>query len=464
MHRRAVSLLIAVVAGLIGVGCSTGAPDHVRIGLVAPLSGERAYLGQEIRDGARLAVEDLNAAGGLLGEPVELVVRDDSDLVDVPGHLGQLAERSRVSAVVGPETPGVLLGPRNPLSRRDVPAVLATGFAGDLSRAASTVVRTVPSARDQALALGRWLRQAREINAVALLVADPLEGDLAARSVTSGLDEAGVDLAAVVEADATAGDLSAAVDRLRDRAPDAGAALLWASPPAAARATRAARGLGWDVQLMVPATAFVAEYRTLARAASEGVVMAFPFREAWFGPEMQRWLVRWHTRHGIGSLAQLDTLVLDLPVAGLAAYDAVGLIAAAVRDAGTRRPAAVADALAEVSHDGLLQRYALGGDTTGAGDDRDPREAWSPDDLYVARFHNYAVVYDIDPRLDTARQRRFYRFQVQASYLPDEILDGPAGDVIRGLLNEGRRSAPAYEPPAPPPGPVATPEPGGPSP
>lgn len=443
MRTAAVVVLVILAAG----ACAPGPPEHVRLGLVAPLQGERAYLGREVRAGVELAVEDLNDAGGLLGRPVELVVEDDSDLIDLPAELADLAERARVSAVIGPEAPGILLGPRSPLSRRDVPALLATAFGGRLTDAATTVVRTVPSARDQGLALARWFVEVRSTAAVAVLVADAVEGRVAGDALVSGLQDGGVEVPAVVAADPDAPDLGPAVANLRRRAPEVGAVLLWAPPPAAARATVAVRAQRWDVQVAVPASAFVGEYRSLARAASEGVVLPFPFRASWFGPEMERWLVRWSREQGIGTLADLQTLVLDLPVAALAAHDAVGLLAAAVQEAGSREPSDVAQALQQVAYDGLLRRYDLAGDG----------EAWEADDLYVARFHHLAVLYDTDPRLDAARQRRLYDLQVNLRYLPDDLLQGPSGDAVRRVLQQRRATAPPYEPPLPPPGPVARP-------
>ncbi|MBW3562543.1 MAG: ABC transporter substrate-binding protein [Actinobacteria bacterium] len=445
MRTLAVCLVCAVLLG----ACGLGPPDRVVLGLVVPLSGDRAYLGLEVENGVRMAVEDLNDDGGLLGRRVELAVRDDSDLVDLPAQLAELAERQRVTAVIGPEAPAVLLGPRNPLSRRDVPALLATGFTGDLAEAGSTVFRTVPSAHDQAVRLGRWLTEERRIDDVAVLVADPVEGQLAADALREGLGQAGAAVVAEVLADPDAPDLRPAVARLQRRAGTAGAVILWGPPAAAARATRAVRDLGWDVQIAVPSSAFVGEYRTLAERASEGVVLPFPFREDWFGPEMERWLVRWYRDHGLEALPDLDTLVLDLPVAGLAAYDAVMLVAEAVEEAGSREPAEVADALTAVTYEGLLRTYRFG---------PDDREAWELEDLHVARVHNFAVVYDVDPRLDQDRQRRFYQYQVELSYLPDAVLQGPAGEVIRDALEAQRRRAPDYVPPSPPPGPVARPE------
>jgi branched-chain amino acid transport system substrate-binding protein len=444
--RRGCRLAAAVAATALLAACGTAAPDHVRIGVLAPLTGPRAFLGQEVANGAELAVADLNRRGGLLGEDVELVTVDDAELVDLPGQLADLAERHRVSVVIGPEAPGVLTGPRSPLSRRDVPALLPTAFTGDLASADTFVARTAPSARAQAERLGRWLHDVRGADSIAVLVADPIEGAAATDALRDGLDGTGVDVVAVRRADGAASDLSPAVRRLRADAGEVDAVLLWGPPPAAARATLAVRALTWDVQVVVPASAFVAEYRRLTGAASEGVVLAFPFREQWFGPTLTSWMLRYHGEHGISALPGLDTLVLDLPVAAVAAYDAVMVAADAIEHADSRTPADVAAALADVRTDGILRDYDLG-----------DHEAYAAADLHVARFHRLGVVYDIDPRLDVAAQRRFWQLQVSAGFLPDEALAGPAGALIEALVDRRQDDVPTYRPPLPPPGPVARP-------
>lgn len=443
-RTRRLAPLIALLA-VAATACGTGTPDHVRIGVVAPLSGTRAWLGQEVVAGARLAVEDLNEAGGLLGAPVELVIADDADLTSMPGQLADLAERARVSAVIGPEAPGVLVGPRSPLTRREVPALLPSAFGGQLEDASTFVARTVPSARAQATRLGQWLAEVRRIDQVAVLLADPIEGSLARPDLRAGLAGGGVDTAAVVEADGDAADLRPSVAALRRRAPDARAVLLWGPPSAAARATTAVRDLGWDVQIAVPASAFVAEYRTLAGDAIEGVVAVFPFDEAWFTGDLVPWMIRYQVRHGLGLLPQLDTLVIDVPVAAVSAYDAVGLVGAAVEAADSRVPAEVADALATTTYDGLLRDYDLGG-----------RESWTAEDLYVARFHELALTFDVDPRLDADEQRELWRAQVTL-----ELFEGEAPPAIAALLErlagERQGDPPTYEPPLPPPQPVGRP-------
>ena len=67
--------LIAVVAGVLLVACWSSEP--LRIGFVGGLSGPVADLGEAGRDGALLAVEEANAAGGVGGRSIELRMHDD---------------------------------------------------------------------------------------------------------------------------------------------------------------------------------------------------------------------------------------------------------------------------------------------------------------------------------------------------------------------------------------------------
>lgn len=441
--RRGLGLLAAVA--MLGPACGTGTPDNVRIGVVAPLTGPQAFLGQELLAGAELAVEEINANGGLLGEPVELVVIDDADLTSLPAQLADLAEVARVTAVIGPESPGVLLGARSPLTRRNVPAILPTAFAGDLTTAPSTVVRTVPSARAQASALAAWLADERGVDEVAILMADPAEASLAAADLRDGLADHDVAVAATVAADGRANDMRAPIAALRDRAPDVRAVLLWGPPATVANATVAVRQLDWDVQILLPASSFVAEFRTLAAEASEGVVFAAPLRSEWFAGELPGWLLRYHAQEGIGLLPQLDTLVLDVPVLAIAASEAVRLVASAVEQTGSRVPDEVGAALVSGTHEGMLMPYDLG-----------DREAWSPDDLSIARLHHLAITFDVDPDYDQEAQRRFWEAQITLDILPDDLEGSPLQALVEALLgSRGDAPLPQYEPPLPGPGPVA---------
>jgi branched-chain amino acid transport system substrate-binding protein len=81
-HRGNVAGLITsascVLAAALGFAASAAqAASPIRIGMVAPLTGAAAESGKFQTNGAKLAVEEINKAGGVLGRPLELVIEDD---------------------------------------------------------------------------------------------------------------------------------------------------------------------------------------------------------------------------------------------------------------------------------------------------------------------------------------------------------------------------------------------------
>jgi branched-chain amino acid transport system substrate-binding protein len=72
-----------LMSSLLAVGVVTfaafGGPARadILIGLAGPITGKEAWLGEQFQRGAELAVADLNAAGGVLGQKVELITVDD---------------------------------------------------------------------------------------------------------------------------------------------------------------------------------------------------------------------------------------------------------------------------------------------------------------------------------------------------------------------------------------------------
>jgi branched-chain amino acid transport system substrate-binding protein len=79
MHLRSWKKLVLVL-GLFSAmgmaGAQTGKP--LRVGLIGPFTGPSADFGVPMLNGARLAVDEINAAGGFMGRLLELVVKDDS--------------------------------------------------------------------------------------------------------------------------------------------------------------------------------------------------------------------------------------------------------------------------------------------------------------------------------------------------------------------------------------------------
>ncbi|MDR1251648.1 MAG: ABC transporter substrate-binding protein [Treponema sp.] len=81
--------------------------NTVAIGAVFPLSGGVAFYGVESRDGALLAIEEINAAGGLLGKKLTLISEDDEgDGAKSINAFTKLTTRDKVSFVLGSSTSG----------------------------------------------------------------------------------------------------------------------------------------------------------------------------------------------------------------------------------------------------------------------------------------------------------------------------------------------------------------------
>jgi branched-chain amino acid transport system substrate-binding protein len=97
----AVIVVIALIS--IGVYYITTAGGEIPIGMVAPISGTFAEAGKWAVNGAQLAVEELNASGGVLGKQLRLVVQDEGQSTDTAISATQmLVQQEGVKFLIGP--------------------------------------------------------------------------------------------------------------------------------------------------------------------------------------------------------------------------------------------------------------------------------------------------------------------------------------------------------------------------
>lgn len=83
-------------------GESQGAEEEIRIGVLGAVTGPYSGIAPCRRYAYQLAVEEINAAGGILGKKVRLIFRDfNSDLEEVPGIVWQLAAADKVDVLMG---------------------------------------------------------------------------------------------------------------------------------------------------------------------------------------------------------------------------------------------------------------------------------------------------------------------------------------------------------------------------
>src|SRR3712207_2275086 len=70
------TLLTGIALGL-GLAFAGGANAQIKMGAGAPITGPNATFGAQLKNGVEQAVEDINAAGGILGQKIQVVIGDD---------------------------------------------------------------------------------------------------------------------------------------------------------------------------------------------------------------------------------------------------------------------------------------------------------------------------------------------------------------------------------------------------
>ncbi|MEP3112966.1 ABC transporter substrate-binding protein [Nisaea sp.] len=125
--------LIFVFGGLFFLfGCSE--PEPIRIGFIADFEGRASELGISGRNAVQLAVDEVNAAGGINGRTVELLVRDDMSTKEGGANAARSLVTAQVRAIIGPIRSVVAGGVVPIINEAEIvtvsPTVLAASLVG----------------------------------------------------------------------------------------------------------------------------------------------------------------------------------------------------------------------------------------------------------------------------------------------------------------------------------------------
>jgi branched-chain amino acid transport system substrate-binding protein len=202
-HAIVLSFVIAACDSDSGGGPPPPDPSVVRIGLIAALSGPQAYLGLDMQNSARLAITEINAAGGINGKPVELLARDSKTAQDEAEETSVAAVEwlaaAGVVATVGPDASALVVAVMDTAKAHGMPLVSASASAANLSTFADDGLffRTTPSDRLQGGALAdRIQRDGR--TSLAIIHRDDVYGTGLADGVASAFEAGGGQVLAVV--------------------------------------------------------------------------------------------------------------------------------------------------------------------------------------------------------------------------------------------------------------------------
>ena len=120
-----------VIAGLSMISCGGSGSSTIKVGGVAPLSGGVAVYGVECKNGIDLAIEEINAAGGINGKTLEFICEDDEgDPAKSVNAYTKLVTNDGVEYVIGSLTSGCTIALTNLAQNQKIlqiaPAATAT--------------------------------------------------------------------------------------------------------------------------------------------------------------------------------------------------------------------------------------------------------------------------------------------------------------------------------------------------
>lgn len=228
----ALSVLLCIALTSCGApSAGPGQPKTIKVGALYPLSGELAQIGDNVRNGLVLAVEDINAAGGIRsmgGAKIELVFGDTQGKPDVGvSEVDRLVQQEGVVAIIGCYQSAVTIPATQEAERLQVPFIVDIAVANKITeRGFRWVFRVGPKADSYAADQVAFLKDlpslgGPEIRKVALLHEDTDWGQSTAEAQKRFLKEAGIEVLTEVTYPANAADLTTEVSKAAATNPDA---------------------------------------------------------------------------------------------------------------------------------------------------------------------------------------------------------------------------------------------------
>jgi branched-chain amino acid transport system substrate-binding protein len=218
MKKHGLLLVALSLAGL------ASAQETVRIGHAAAMTGPDAHFGKDSENGARMAIEALNARGATIaGKKVQWQLVGEDDASD-PKQATAVAEKladARVNAVVGHETSGTTIPASKIYSDAGIPEISPSATNPQYTRQGfATAFRVVANDVQLGRALGRYAVKTMGARRVAVIDDRTAYGQGLATEFANGLRQQGVSVVAKEFTTNSATDFSAILTRIRATNPD----------------------------------------------------------------------------------------------------------------------------------------------------------------------------------------------------------------------------------------------------
>jgi branched-chain amino acid transport system substrate-binding protein len=349
-------IVLAAASALIIAGCSKEEPPKpaveaprppaevtVLIGVAAPLTGPQAHLGKDVENGARLAIEEANAANILIGGArvkFELVPEDDEASGTKATVVAQSFVDRKVAAVVGHMNSGASIPASRVYSDAGIaqvsPSATAVAYTAQGFR---TTYRVIANDLQQGKVLGEFAVRQLAAKNIAIIDDRTAYGQGLADEFEKAVKAAGGNIVGREYTNDKATDFRAILTTLRGRKPDL---LFFGGMDAQfGPMVEQARTLKLSAQLLGGDGAKSAQFIKLAGAAAQGVIASSPGLPVDKMPGGERFSEKFKAKFG--------AIQIYAPFA----YDATWTIIDAMKAAGSTEPAKILAALSKIDRQGV---------------------------------------------------------------------------------------------------------------
>jgi branched-chain amino acid transport system substrate-binding protein len=333
------------------------AADPIKIGLVTALSGQSARAGEAITRGLTIAIDEVNAKGGVLGRKVELVRRDD-EANPAKGVIAarELVQREKVAVLIGGLDTPVALAIVPFANEQKVPFIdpWAAGTGITVNGAKDNYVFRV-SARDDLVdkAIVNYAIKNHSVKKPGLILVNNPWGESNEKGLAAALKEANIQPAGIEKFEGNDVDVVPQLARLKQAGSDV--LFLVGNVGPSAQVVKSLDRMGWKVPIVSHWGPAGGRFTELAGPSAREVVFIQTY--SFFGklsPVGERVLTALKAKYpdvkGPGDVT---------PAVGVAnAYDALHLATLAIDKAGSTKGEAIRDAMYKIDrHEGLIKTY-----------------------------------------------------------------------------------------------------------
>jgi len=195
---------------------TAGAQDTIKIGVTQPLTGAFAASGNYVAQGAKLAEEEINKQGGVLGKKIQLVIEDNkSNPTEAVATAEKLISKDKVPVLMGAWSSTLTLAVMPKLMEYQVPMLVETSSSGKITTSGNPYIfRISPTSEMEAKAFAPMVKKFN-IKKADFLATNNDFGLGASQEFQKMLKEQGVQIGAAETMDPKATDFSAQLAKIK---------------------------------------------------------------------------------------------------------------------------------------------------------------------------------------------------------------------------------------------------------